>query len=147
MTAGVFAKRGDVQDIIRMMGRQEDWILKQAPRIVADTVERLIDDGFEKSRDPERRKWKKRKHRVPWKKLVKTGELRASFTSKAVQRTVLVRVGVQKFFFHQFGTRTIAARPMVPTSALPVPWEREIDRELKASQAALKSEFRSGHIG
>lgn len=86
---------------------------------------RLINDGFEAERNPYGAKWKKIKRdgRI----LQKTGAMRASFKVRYLAKAVSVFASLNYANFHQFGTRNMVRREMVPMRGLPRLWRRDLD--------------------
>jgi hypothetical protein len=113
--------------------------LARVPSRIASTaapaIAALIDQGFAAGRDPYGQAWAKlrpstvaRGRRPP--PLTDTGTMR-----RGVSVRPMAGAGIAVSFasdipsiFHQYGTRKMAARPMLPRGAFPATWARAIER-------------------
>lgn len=102
-------------------------------RRLTGTVLKLLADEFRGSRDPYGRVWKPVRRRG--KPLIDTGRLRASATGvRAEGAAVRVSIPVEYASYHQFGTRRIAQRQIVPmaeTGGLGPIWAKAFEREIE----------------
>lgn len=94
-------------------------------KALGSEIIRLINDGFEAERNPYGVKWKKirRAGRI----LQKSGIMRGSFKVRYLAKAVSVFASVNYASFHQFGTRNMVRREMVPARGLPRLWRRDLD--------------------
>jgi hypothetical protein len=100
-------------------------------KMAAPEIDALIREGFESQRDPNRRRWKRRKggrrsgtHPI----LNKTGRTMHSAKAQAIGDGINMDVTSAVAVFHQKGTRKMVARPMVPDSKLPPNYRSAITR-------------------
>jgi phage gpG-like protein len=138
-------------------------------RLMPETVKRIaaafdkqVKDEFRYSRDPYGRAWKPvrrnrlrdqraRARRVKRglpprqdKPLIDSGRMRASIYSRAVGTEVRISIPVDYASFHQYGTRVIARRQILPeksTGGLPPKWKLAAEKEVNA---VLKKHFGEG---
>lgn len=92
-------------------------------RVLAADVKTLIDDSFEQSRSPDGSPWEAlapstvaRRRQGSSKPLVDTGTLRGSVSARGTAEGVMFGAGASYGPFHQFGTRTVPARPFLPVT-------------------------------
>jgi phage gpG-like protein len=132
-----------------------------AQRVAAGFV-KLVADEFRQSRDPYGNPWKPvvrargkdlraRARRLAAgkpvksdKPLIDTGRLRASVVARADGSTVRVALPVEYASYHQYGTRRIARRQILPepdTGGLPPAW---IGLATKEAIAVLNEHFSKG---
>jgi phage gpG-like protein len=92
--------------------------------------------GFDESRDPSGQLWAPLRSRAG-KPLVRTGELRQSFGSRANGSGF--SIGSQLAFagFHQEGTRKMSVRPMVPEGELSPEWAQALETEIDLAMERL----------
>jgi phage virion morphogenesis protein len=111
-----------------------------ATRVGAALVKQVADE-FRESRDPYGRAWapvfrrvKGRKGLVQGKPLIKTGRLRASVVAKISGSEVRIALPVEYASYHQFGTRTIPQRQILPDTGagLGPRWSAAVSKEIKA---------------
>lgn len=105
---------------------------------------KLVADEFRGSHDPRGNPWQPLKYRQggkmrrgqygprrAGKPLMKTGRLRASFSTAVTPNGFRIGTAVQYAGYHQTGTATIPARPMLPDAgALPPAWQEAFAVEL-----------------
>lgn len=128
---------GDVRNLdqlARNIGRLAAIPSRMAPAVSRELAA-LIQQEFNAGVDPYGRPWAKLKpstlargRRPP--PLTNTGKMRGGITVKPMQGA-----GVEISFasdvpgiFHQYGTKKMAARPMLPRGAFPATWARAIER-------------------
>lgn len=122
----------EIKKKLRHMPRFLERVIQKEAKL----TRRMISEGFDKSQDPYGRAWKQTKQ--PNKILVKTTRLRRSFRVTPLGRkSMMIRTGVFYAKFHQYGTRYIDVRKMIPEPGRPsTKWKRRwvklLDRELKA---------------
>jgi phage gpG-like protein len=106
-------------------------------RRLATAAIKLMADEFRDSRDPYGRPWRPLRRRVG-KPLLNTGRLRAAAGAFAQGATIRISIPVEYASYHQYGTRRIPQRQIVPTAAtgglgpiwLPV-FRREIEGAIR----------------
>lgn len=98
-------------------------------------IARLIESEFATGRDPYGRAWAKLKpatlargRRPP--PLTATGKMRGSVQVRpAPGAGIAITFGsATPAIFHQYGTRKMAARPMLPRGTFPATWARALER-------------------
>lgn len=106
---------------------------EQAPRVLevisknlAEQTVELVRQGFEHESDPYGNDWAPLKYR-DGRILQDSGRMRDTWHWEDVSaRGYTVAPGVDYAVYHQDGTRTIPARPMVPDQDLPDDWKRAL---------------------
>jgi phage gpG-like protein len=103
---------------------------------VAEAARTEIVLGFERGADPYGRKWEplkaRRGRRIGGQPLLDTGRLRSSFFVSPTSQGIVVRTNVSYAGYHQFGTRRIPARPMLPSGKELGPfWRRAFEGVLE----------------
>lgn len=119
--------------------------LQRAKEEIADTVQNLIAEGFERERAPTGNKWAPR---VPptgqWKLLQLTRRMFGSFLVKVsgsrikVSNSAVSEQGRPYPLFHQRGTRKMVARKMVPDRGLPSRWRSQLNKTVKSALERLR---------
>lgn len=96
-------------------------------RGVAEAGLKLIAAEFRSSMSPYGATWAPLKYRKG-KPLVKTGAMRDGFTASPLANGVRFQASVDYAIYHQTGTRSMVARPILPRSgqALPDAWRERI---------------------
>lgn len=103
---------------------------------VGEEAVELVREGFEKESDPYGSKWAALKYRSG-RILQDTGRLRSSVhRQSATANRVSVGLSATYASFHQFGTRRMPRRAMLPTGRMPRSWSTRIR---KAAQLAWRS--------
>jgi phage gpG-like protein len=92
--------------------------------------------GFDESRDPNGQSWAPLRSRAG-KPLVRTGELRQSFGSRANGSEFSIGSQLSFAGFHQEGTRKMPARPMVPEGELGPEWAQTLETEIDQAMERL----------
>jgi hypothetical protein len=119
--------------------------LQRAKEEIADTVERLIAEGFERERAPTGNKWASRV--LPtgsWPLLRLSRRMFGSFLVKVsgsriqVSNSAVSEQGRPYPLFHQRGTRKMAARKMVPDRGLPSRWRSQLNKAVKSALERLR---------
>jgi hypothetical protein len=102
-------------------------------KTVGRSVRRLISEGFENRSAPDGKAWAKREDDKPHPILEKTGKMRRGWRIITSPKGIWARNRVKHTKFHQFGTRNMVARPMVPSKGtrLPDKWRVAILRSAK----------------
>ena len=152
---------GRLEDLRRRLGQVASPQFKEAlARRLAGTVTKLLADEFRESRDPYGRPWapvvrnrgrdvrararRAAKGKTPRadKPLIDTGRLRAASIATAAGTSVRVVIPVEYASYHQYGTRRMPQRqivPMVETGGEGPIWtaafEKEIDLALRQAMA------------
>jgi phage gpG-like protein len=132
-------------------GRLED-LLRRAAEIaspgfrqrvlknVAEAARTEVVLEFERGADPYGRAWlplqARRGRRVGGRPLLDTGRLRSSWFAAATATGIVVRTNVGYAGYHQWGTRRIPARPMLPVGRDVGPFWR------RAFEGVLEQELR-----
>lgn len=123
----VSVQTAGLDQLIRKLQRASDpAVLRSIMAVVAEEAIDLVKEGFDKERDPYGAKWQPLKRRAG-RILQDTGRLKASWHRRSVTATRAVigsAAGYAKF--HQFGTRRMPARRMVPSGKLPGLWRKAI---------------------
>lgn len=127
---------------LRQIGRLEELLrkLSEVPRHVAEDVapeiNRLVQAQFEDGKDPYGKPWAplkkstlKKGRRPP--PLTDTRQLRNNTRVYPYRNSIRVVVGMPYGYFHQVGTRNMAARRILPQAGMPKAWNE-----------ALKASFR-----
>jgi hypothetical protein len=102
---------------------------------IAPKISALIKDEFSEGSDPAGKPWaslrpatlKSGRHAPP---LTATGEMRSSVRVTADGWTIRIRIA-SPARYHQFGTRRMASRPIVPAFGLPERWKRVIEETVR----------------
>ena len=112
-------------------------LIRKASKVMGAEALSLVQQGFRNSTAPDGSPWAplKRRHGKP---LRNTGRLGSSFTVNSVPAGFRVGTNVSYAGFHQAGTKTIPARPMLPTTGLPEAWTTAL---LEAGRMVLASEL------
>ena len=95
--------------------------------VVADTVRKLIERGFETHTAPDGTPWAPRKGSETNPLLDRSGALKSGFSVTVADGFIIVSNPVSYFDAVQYGSVKQPARPMVPVNELPEPWQRAID--------------------
>jgi phage gpG-like protein len=160
---GLVARRIENLDWLRsrIVGFRQDLLPVIAKRIAAGYV-KLVADEFRDSHDPYGVPWKpvvrnrRRDRRARERRaakglvaradkpLVDTGRLRASVTARVDGSVVRVALPVEYASYHQYGTRRIARRQILPeadTGGLPAAW---VEMAINEANKTLAEYFRKG---
>jgi phage gpG-like protein len=102
-------------------------------KTVGKRVRSLISEGFKTESAPDGERWAKRTKRKPWAVLDNTGKMKRAWRVTGDNRGIYAKNKDPKTRFHQFGTRNMVARPMVPRKGqrLPERWRVSILRSAK----------------
>jgi phage gpG-like protein len=102
-------------------------------KTIGRSVRRLITEGFEKRQAPDGKAWAKREDDKPHPILEETGKMRRGWRVITSPKGITAKNKMKHTRFHQFGTRTMVARPMVPRKGqqLPERWRVAILRSAK----------------
>jgi phage virion morphogenesis protein len=102
--------------------------LTPAFKAIGEYYLRRTDDGFRSETNPYGQPWaplaastlkqKARKNRIP-KTLQSRGIMRASTSYQATSRSVLIGFATNYAQYHQFGTKKMAQRMLLPSNGLP----------------------------
>lgn len=123
--------RASGDDLGRLVDALDDFA-EHAPgrvlRALACAGDDLVREGFDRSRAPSGQPWRplarsRPRGRPGRRPLVDTGTLRAWASHAMVQGAAATWDAPLYGAFHQFGTRTIPARPFLPPGRLPRVWE------------------------
>jgi len=120
--------------------------LKDTLTALAETARTEIVLGFAAGRDPYGAKWAPLKaqkgRRAGGQPLRDTGRLQNSFNVQATETGIEVRSGVEYAGYHQYGTKRMPARRMVPSKAglsIGPYWRKSFVRVLEAQvQKAMR---------
>lgn len=112
---------------IKGLGTEQQLLMLS--KSLAQASKSNISFGFRAESDPYGDKWAPRASGETSKALlVDTGRLKRSWTSTVRSSGFKIRSAVEYAKHHQFGTRRMVARKMVPDSgALPPEWSREFN--------------------
>jgi hypothetical protein len=102
-------------------------------KTIGKRVRSLISEGFKTESAPDGERWAKRTERKPWAVLDNTGKMKRRWRVITSPKGIWARNKDPKTRFHQFGTRNMVARPMVPRKGtrLPDKWRVAILRSAK----------------
>lgn len=134
-------KSDDLGNLIKKLEGlvSQRFLEKLSSQLQADAL-KLVADGFREESDPEGNRWAPIKR--PGKILQKTGRLRASWSPEATSSGGFsLKSNVEYAEYHQYGTRKMTARPMVPTAnkGLPRKWAESFEKVIaKAFKDAFK---------
>lgn len=101
-------------------------------REMSFAIKDLIEEGFDTRTDPDGKKWKRRKKAQPWPILSKTKEMRNSFRVKGTKEVIDITNSVERTKFHQYGTKNMVARKMVPGKKMSKKWAKRLDKIARA---------------
>lgn len=120
-----------VRAIAHALANMSDDMLGAVHKTVGRRVRSLISEGFEKREAPDGHAWAKRERNESWPLLEKTGKMRRGWRVITSPKGISAKNKVKHTKFHQYGTRYMAARPMVPRGRLPEKWRVPILRSAK----------------
>jgi phage gpG-like protein len=115
----------------------ESGLVRGALNVLGQTAKDLVQDGFRNERAPDGTGWqplsqatiaKKNSSRI----LVDNGLMRNSWNYRVTETVVTIGTNDPKAPFHQYGTRRIPIREMLPSGQLPTFWQQEFDQALDA---------------
>jgi len=101
---------------------------------VAERAETRLRKQHNRGKDPYGAKWKRRKKAYPWKILRKTLAMLGGVSVRAVKRSIEIQITVGYGIFHQFGTKNMAMRMIIPSKGrgLPGIWKADFAKVIKA---------------
>lgn len=99
--------------------------IEQLTQVLVDETLKLTRENFDKKQNPAGIPWRRRKQDKPWPLMVKTGKLRGSFRrGRGSGKTATVISMDPKSKFHQYGTKKMPRRQMLPGSFIPPRYSR-----------------------
>ncbi len=108
--------------------KSDDLLISMSKEMRQDVLA-LIDEGFEKRRDPIGRRWKRRKRAYPWPILNKTLAMRKGWRARSNgKRGTDLMNAVPYTRWHQWGTRKMVARKMIPDKRLSPRWRARLNK-------------------
>ena len=91
-------------------------------------IRRCVAEGFRYTKAPDDSPWLPLKSGENRKPLDKTGKMRKSVKVRATRAGLYITVDVPYASYHQYGTKTIPARPFLPGKEPPAKWVARVDR-------------------
>lgn len=132
-------------------------LIQEAAKVIGAAAYKLVADEFKESRAPDGAPWapvqrnRKRDRAARGRRaasgrtvrgdkpLIDTGRLRGSLANHTAGSTVRLSLPVVYAPFHQFGTRRMVQRQILPTGQLPPHWSSLFEKEtMKLVQRRLK---------
>jgi phage gpG-like protein len=121
-----------IRAIAKAIEQMPPVLLGEVHKTVGRRVRSLISEGFEARQAPDGKAWAKRADDKPHPILEETGKMRRGWRVITSPKGITAKNKVKHTRFHQFGTRTMTARPMVPMRGrLPDKWRVAILKSAK----------------
>ena len=92
-----------------------------------EEIDRLLLTTYDAGQDPYKLQWNQRKAFYAWPILNKTGKQRDSFKTSVSGDTFTITNTAQYAKYHQYGTKFMDMRKILPEGELPEEWQEELE--------------------
>jgi hypothetical protein len=135
---------GKLESVLRGMSR----VPYRTAQVAAPRISGLLFEEFKQGRDPYGTPWEpispntyRKVTKRRWPPLTDTRRLRDGSMATAMPGGISIRMGRPEFYFHQIGTVTMPARPILPDRGWPRRW---LDALNQSAASVVKQTLREG---